>query len=371
MTAVPEPHRSRRLIAGVCLVLGLVLVAAHFTPRQRTVDGACLLLPALRWELKELQPGCLVSRADDFVHGQTVHYRLYQFDRPAFVDLEIDGENGLGPSGNLHCLAGQPVASISSTALEIELAERATALCEAQGQLATLRSGAKPEELACAEVALRLASSRLEAHRSIFERHRTLYDQDILSGEEWEAVRSAHEELQLAVRLAEAELAVLRSDAAPEAIAAAESTLVALHHEHDALSRMCAGQVIHTPIAGRLLPGGENGTVLSVTATDTIVVQILVPQRHGNLPRPGQRLRAYLPGLAAGSVLGEVVRVDPEVVVTDAGPFLTVYGVVRNNGFRMSAGMQGRARLYCGESSWLRQAWDDLSVTMRQEMWPL
>jgi len=371
MTTVPEPHRSRKLFAGVCLALGLIIVAAHFTPRQRTVDGACLLLPALRWELKELQPGCLVSRADDFVHGQTVHYRLYQFDRPAFVGLEIDGENGLGRSGDLQCQAGQPVASVSSTALEIELAEQATALCEARGQLATLCCGAKPEELECAEVTRQLARTRLEAHQATFERHRTLFDQGILSDEEWEAVRSEHEELRLAVRLAEAELAVLRSDAAPEEIAAAESTLAALNHEHDTLSRMCAGQIIHTPITGRLQPGGENGTVLSVTATDTIVVRILVPQRRGHLPRPGQRLRAYLPGLAVGSVLGEVVRIDPEVVVTDAGPFQTVYGVVRNNGYQLSAGMQGRARLYCGESSWLRQAWDDLSVTLRQEMWPL
>jgi len=371
MVKVPEPHRARRLIVGLVVVVCLVLVATHFIRRERTVDGMCLLLPQVRWVLSERESGGLFSRAEDYRHGKTLHYRLYQFDRPAFVDLEIEGENQPGAQEVVYCQAGQRIAHIRSSALDIALAKMVTELAEATGLLATLRSGAKPEELDRAQLAIQLARKRLETQTLTFERHRRLHGEGILSSEEWEVTLAEQEELELAVQLAEAELQVLRSDAAPQMIAAAENTVASLENEHATLARMCQDQDIVCPVTGQVRLGGEDGTVVSVSATDTLIVRVLVPQRRGHLPHPGQRLRAYLPGLPEGPVLGEVVRVDPQVVITDAGPFLTVFGLVVNHDNRLTSGMQGRARLYCGEASLLRQIWDDLSVTFRQEMWPL
>ena len=370
MTRVPSPHRTRTTLLILFVVFCLAIGAAALLDVERTIVGTCLLDPARRWTMTELRPGSFVSRADDLVAGQPLQYRLYQFDRPAFVDIELSAFNAACTS-EIEVDAGQLVATVHSSALEIELAERATALQDAQTELEVLQAGAKPEELDRARIAVELARTELRTHQSQYGRQQQLHEQGILSAEDWEITSARHDLLRLDVALAEAQLRAAAAGGPPEEITRAETTIAALSQELAALENMLAAAQIRTPVAGNLRLQNGASPLLTVVDTDTMVARILVPQRLGFLARPGLRIRTYLPGLTTGPITGQLVRVDRRVVVTAAGPFLAVYGLVANPDGVLTEGMQGNTRIYCGKTRLLRRIWDDIVTVLRQEIWPV
>ncbi len=368
MARVPEPHRTLTVFLILFAVLSVAVVASAFLDIERTVNGTSLLDPAQRWTVTKMSPGSFESRADDLVTGRPLEYRLYQFDRPAFVDIDLsvfestDGDV-------IEVAAGQLVATVRSSALEIELAERSTELRRAQTKLEVLKAGAKPALIERAQVAIQLAQTELRAYQPQYERQRSLIEQGASSAEEWEIAEARNELLQLDVTLAQAELAVLEAGASPEEITRAIETIAALEQELATIENMLAAENICTPITGNLHMQNSQISLLSVVNCDTMVVRILVPQRHGLLVQPGQQLRTTFAGLNTGPVYGQVVRIDRRVVITPAGPFLAVYGTIANSAGLLAEGMQGESRIYCGKTRLLRRIWNDIVTTFRQAVW--
>ncbi len=369
MSMVPAPHRTRIIWLAIFGVVALALLVSAFVQVERTVGGTCLLDPALRWTLKEVRQGSYESKATDISSGQILYYRLYQFDRPAFLDLDL---SALSPSTSLghRVSAGQAVARMKSSSLDLELAERSTALQEAQGRLATMLGGAKPEEIEHARLALERAKAELDAFGPQYERQQQLHGEGVVSDYVWEEVAARRELLELDVSLAEAELRVLSSDAQPQMIEEARMSIAALEQELATVENMLSAQVIETPIPGWLRSGGDGETLLSVSEQDTMIVRILLPQSLVCHAERGQSLKAHFPGVEGGMTTGTVLRIDRRATVSGAGPIIVVYGAIANEAGLLEEGMQGRARLYCGKSTLLDRLWDDILRVLRQELWP-
>jgi hypothetical protein len=369
MPLVPEPRRVRTIwlgIVGALLIAGGVSSVLHV---DQTVGGVCLVHPAKYWTLTELRPGAIESKAVDLLSGQTVEYRLYQFDRDAFLDLNLPRFASEYDS-RVPCEVGQVIASVSSSALERELAARSTVLAEARANLTALRAGAKPEELERARVALQQARAARDAFQTRYERNRKLNESGLVSDDIWEEIAATQRLHDLDVGLAEAELAVLTSGARPEDIEAAQALVTGLESELETLRSMFSAQEIRSPVSGWLRLGGPNNALVSVTELDTMVVEILIPQRRADLLAEGHRIRAYVPGLTTGPVSGNVVRIDRRATHSDTGPYVRAYGVVINPGGSLEADVEGRARIYCGRTSALSLLWRDITRVMREELWP-
>jgi len=349
-------------------VLVLFFVSSAFIEVDRTVGGACLVEPSVRWTLTELRPGSYESKATDLTTGQTIHYRLYQFDRPAFLDLNLP-RFASEVDSRIECVAGKCVASVSSSSLDIDRVERISALERAKAQLASLKAGAKPERLNLARVAVEQARAELEAYRPTFERHKRLRGEGIVSEQLWEEVSATQRLRELNLKLAEAELKVLTTGDQPEEIAAAEIKVAGLQEELDAVEAMASAQNIVSPVSGWLRLGGPDGAMVSVTGLDSMVVRIMVPQRVGHLPDKEYPTKALVPGVSQELATGYVLRVDRRAVLTEAGPYITVYALVGNPTGLLEEGMQGRARVYCGRTSLLNRMWEDLTRVVRSEMW--
>ncbi len=349
--------------------LALFIGVSAFVQVERTVSGACLVEPSVRWTLTELRPGSFESKAVDLITGQTVHYRLYQFERPTFLELQLPRFDSEVDS-RIKCNAGDPVASVRSSALDIDLAERTSALAQARALLVSLRSGAKPEELDQAEVARDQARADLEAYRPTYERHLRLHEEGIVSDQLWEEVSATYRLKELGVQLAEAGLRVLTAGARPEEIEAAEVTVAGLEEELEAVAAMASAQEVVSPVSGWLRLGGPDAAMVSVTGLDSMIVRIMVPQHRGHLPETGQLTRALVPGVIREPAVGRIARVDRRAVVTAAGPFVAVYGIVENADGNLEEGMQGRAKVYCGQTSLLELIWDEMTRGVRRELWP-
>ncbi len=369
MKYVPEPHRMRNMLIIAGAVVCLVVVATMLIRIPETVSGSCLLNPALRWDLKEMRVGSYKAGTDNLLTGELSHYRVYQFDRPSFVDLSLALNNNSGNSRHL-VPAGELLATAHSTSITIEMIEKQSDLAEAVGELEILESGAKPAVMKRADLAIKLAQTELAAYMVQYKRQKGLYEEEILSLEDWEVYRARLDLLQVEVEIAEAEKVELATGASPEKIEKDKTRIASLEQELAALQVMVDALEIRTPIAGCLSLHEGSGPLLRVSDSDTMIARILVPQRQAQKPLVGQVIKIVIPGLSGEAFTGEVLRVNQEITLTGAGPFITVYGLLDNTDGRLASGMMGRAQIFGETTSLLHQLKKEFATVIRQEIWP-
>ncbi len=366
MPLVPEPHRRRNIWIAILGALLLFLLGSAFVPVESHLKGVCLLEPARQWTFSERRVGSYESRTDDRITGRILSCRLHQFDRGAVLDLGL----GAGEVGGDRVAVDQVVAALQSSGIDLELAERSTALGKARGRLADLQAGAKPATLAHAHLEAERAVAELSAMDPNYERQRTLFEQGGISSEEWESVVAERKLLQVDVQLANAELEILESGSSPERIAAAEETLASLESELQAVQSMATALEIRSPIAGRLRMNPGEGVLLSVSAIDSLVISIMLPQRTAHELVPGQAIQALIPGLGEELFSGYLLRVEQEVLATARGPYIRAVGLLPNPASKLETGMQGRARISVGHSTLLDRIQRGLRSVLFQELGP-
>lgn len=204
--------------------------------------------------------------------------------------------------------AGQPLARLERRDAEIALAEARAAVARAEGQLANLREGRRPEEIRVIEAAL--ASARARADEA--DRTRTRLENLARSGSASTAQRddaeTAAEVAAASVAEAEANLAVARLPARPQEIAAAEATLAGaragLAQAQWALDR----RSLAAPAAGVIddlirHPGelaGPTAPVLSLLPDGAVKLRLYVPESDLSGIHPGTRLALRCDGCPPG-----------------------------------------------------------------------
>ncbi len=366
MSFVPRPRRVLSLWLGILGALGLVILCSAYLPLEGRVSGYCVLEPVRAWTLLERRVGSYEARTEDRLAGRILGCRIHQFSREAVLELGI-GDTGL-PGARVR--AGDVVAELSSSNLDLELAERSTALAEARGRLVSLRAGAKPAELSHAHLKRERAASELASQSAHYARSQALFAEGGISVQEWEEIQARHDLLQLDLLLAAAEIEVLESGDRPTEIARAEDALLALERELQAVEAVHSSLAIRSPIAGELRMNPEAGVLLRVAATDSFVASVLLPQRRADELESGQAIHALIPGLGNEVFHGTLLRVEQDVIPTERGPYIRAVGLLPDVDGRLEAGMQGRARISVGRSTLLTRARRGLQSALFRELGP-
>ena len=135
--------------------------------------------------------------------------------------------------------AGQPVARLDTSELAQEVALRSAEVRAAEASLAELVTGSRPEEIAQSEAVVRRMQADVARARADFKRLKKLYEQDNVSGQDYDAAKSAvevttaklgeaQEQLRLVQkgpRIEKVERARAQLQQAKEALALAETRL--------------------------------------------------------------------------------------------------------------------------------------------------
>ncbi len=123
--------------------------------------------------------------------------------------------------------AGQVLARQERTDAEIALAEAEAARARAAAELANLREGSRPEEIAVTEASLASAQVRLAEAERTFARQTALADRGVVSTAALDEATSNRDTLRTQVAEIEAQLAVQRLPARAQVVEAAKSQLQA------------------------------------------------------------------------------------------------------------------------------------------------
>jgi HlyD family secretion protein len=196
-------------------------------------------------------------------------------------------------------------------------------LARARSELADLKLGKRPEEIAKLEATLAEAKATLTYAEQDLERQSRLARRDFAAESRLDQARSAAEEGKARVSAMEADLATARLPARDDQIAAATSE-VAMWEASLAQSRWDLGQrIVRAPAAAmvqdRVRDSGEwvdaGGIVVSLLPPGKVKVRFFVPEPDLGRVHVGQQVDLRCDGCASG-MTGTVRFIAPEAEYT-------------------------------------------------------
>ena len=204
--------------------------------------------------------------------------------------------------------AGHVVARQERADAEIALAEAEAARDRAEAELANLREGSRPEEIAVTEASLTAARVRLREAERQATRQTALAERGVVAQADLESVLANRDTAETEVAQLEAELAVQRLPARVQVVAAAESELKGAEAAvRDARWRLDQRDLV-APAAGRITDvfrrvgeiAGPAAPVLSLLPDGAWKLVVFVGETEIAGIAPGDRLDVRCDGCPRG-----------------------------------------------------------------------
>jgi len=217
--------------------------------------------------------------------------------------------------------AGQPLVEMERRDAEIAVADAKAAHAAAESQLADLRQGRRPEEIAVIAASLDSARSQEAVAEREFARQQDLFRRGITTQSQFETVSSDLDVAKARVAEAEANLAVANLPARADQIRAAEAALDQARASEAAAEWRLAKRTLQSPKPGAVYdvirnPGevaGPQAPVLSVLPDDAVKLRLYLPEVALSQVAPGTVLTVRCDGCGAGmTATVNYVAPDPE-----------------------------------------------------------
>jgi HlyD family secretion protein len=216
---------------------------------------------------------------------------------------------------------GSAVAEVESGDARIAVLQAEAALAQAQAQLADLKVGKRPEEVAVLEAAVRSAKAEAEEAKRVLTRAEDLFRRGIAPQAQRDEATTAVEVAAAAIGQAEANLAVAGLPARPETIRAAASQVKQAEQTLEQARWRLSKRTIAAPASGRIddiirNPGdiaGPAAPVISMLPDGAVKLTLFVPEPAFSSLEVGSTLSVSCDGCGSGlTARVSYVSPDPE-----------------------------------------------------------
>ncbi|NUO82448.1 hypothetical protein HUU05_20425 [candidate division KSB1 bacterium] len=264
----------RALLAGGIVLVSLLLL---FTlplriPYAIKVPGK--ILPAREWIVAKGTDGRLMTTLVDHALGVTTGYAILQFERGDAVQFSLHTALASGAT----VAANDTIGLVSSSSMERELLRLRGELSAAQASLELSRSGEKEAIVAEARQQLAHAMTAADEYNKTLQRQKALYEQRLISQEEYDLAQGQSRLYAIAIAIAEAKLQSVQSGAKQEELELVHAQIAALQGEIEVLQRRATTAFTLTaPFAG-VTQRAPSGDTLLVLADNSKYV-LLMPVR--------------------------------------------------------------------------------------------
>lgn len=340
MTALPH----WRILAGIAAILVLA-VTSVLLPKWGSLRQQAVVEAARTFSLSSIEAGGYEWSVREGRHARgdgLMRERVQTFDRSDLVELVLEPDLTTGTFVN----EGQVLATLKAPHLQRELDRLKAERDAVTAERSLLSAGARKEEVQAAQREVDVARAVRESEQAALERLRLLARDGAVSPQELQAAELQDRVRAMEIALAEAELAVARSSAQPEAIAALDGEIAALEAEIQHMEDLLADNVIKSPVSGTLEVGG-NTVVLRVYDTHKVYLRVPVPETDRAFVENGIQTDFVTPSCPGVLFRGQVVDVGEDAApLNGVGPQVFWASVeIANAEGQLRSGMSGVARL--------------------------
>jgi len=224
-----------------------------------------------------------------------------------------------------------------------------------QAVINELKSKPKPEEVRLAKSALETQKTQAEFSKGKAERLKELYEQEVVSFEDYEDARRLYEVDLDQVQEKIANLELVSSGATPDEMAEAEAKLQSYQEERDHYQEKIEQSVFHMPFDGKLITlhlkqriGSylNKGEPLAVAEqTDQVKVEIEIPESDIGYVKDDSKIRCRFHVYHDEDFDGVVKTIDANVTEENYGKVIKVVTLLENKDERLKSGMTGYAKI--------------------------
>jgi HlyD family secretion protein len=217
--------------------------------------------------------------------------------------------------------AGDTVAVMETSDMTIAVAQAEAALAQAEANLADLQIGKRPEEIAVLEATMKSAQAQKAEAERVVQRLGDLLKRGIATQADYDQAETQLNVQTAMVGQAEANLAVARLPARPEAIKAAENAVKQAKASLDQFNWRLSKRTITAPAAGRIddiirNPGdlaGPSAPVMSMLPDGAVKLRLYLPEASFSQVHVGSLLDVRCDGCKPGlTARVSYVSPDPE-----------------------------------------------------------
>jgi HlyD family secretion protein len=215
--------------------------------------------------------------------------------------------------------AGTAIAEMETDDATISVAQTQAALAQAQAQLADLKLGRRPEEIAVLDAMVRSAKAEAAEKRRVLARATDLLDRGIATQADFDAAQTSVEVAEARINQAEANLAVAKLPARAEEIKAAEFQVKQAGIAIEQAQWRLAKRSLAAPSAGRIddvirNPGdvaGPSAPVISMLPDGAVKLSLFVPELSFSSVEVGKILKVRCDGCPDG-IEARISYVSPD-----------------------------------------------------------
>ncbi|MGN6536460.1 MAG: HlyD family secretion protein [Mesorhizobium sp.] len=217
--------------------------------------------------------------------------------------------------------AGAALATLEVADAGIAVAQAQAAVGAAEALLADLKVGKRPEEIAVLEAAVRSAKAQADEAGRVLDRTRDLAKRGIATQAQLDEATTAVEVAQAAIGQSEANLAVAKLPARPEAIKAADNAVKQAKAALDQAEWRLSKRTLTAPAAGRINDvirnagdtAGPTAPVVSMLPDGAVKLTVYVPEAAFSSIKVGSELAVRCDGCGSGlKARVSYVSPDPE-----------------------------------------------------------
>ncbi|MFA3783579.1 HlyD family secretion protein [Melioribacteraceae bacterium 4301-Me] len=220
--------------------------------------------------------------------------------------------------------AGDTVLIIDHEALEYQLTQAKALADAARAQLDLLKEGARKEDIAQAEQAVKQAQTNFDVAKKDKERMENLFQQQSITGKQLEDANAKYKLALAQLTSAEENLKKLKNFARPEDIKQAEANLKRQLAAVSLLEKQIRDSYVQSPINGiivkKYFEAGETVTMLSslfkVSDLSTVKLTIYIPENELGKIKLGQHADVYSDTYPNKKYAGTIVFISPEAEFT-------------------------------------------------------
>jgi hypothetical protein len=274
----------RALLGGAAVPASLLLLFALPIRIPYSVKAPGKILPAKEWIVVKGADGQVMTMLVDHVRGVTANYAVSSFERSDALQFTLRDALATGAA----VAALDTVGYAYSSDTEQQLARLRGELAAAQAALALNSSGEKEAIVEEARQQVAQATTRAEEFQKTLRRQKTLYENRLISQDDFDAVQAQANLHAIAIAIAQARLQAVQSGAKKEQIELAHAHTRALQEEIEVVQQRAASLALVSPMGGVVRRAFFGDTLLVIADTSSYIVLMPVRVREGLYLAPRQ-----------------------------------------------------------------------------------
>ncbi len=321
----------KKLLPGVFILL-LVAIALllAYLEIPYNVRSKGIVKPALEWSVQKGSDGGLVTMLENHQSGNIHTYQVHEFERGDVVQFLFN--EALMHTDEV--LQGDTIARVFSNDLQMRLVEKQGALGYEKALLQARLTGEKPEAVQMALEQVALARQELQTQQKQTERVKKLYEEDVVSEQEYELAVNDLRIKEYALEIAESNYEAITAGEKEEEIGTIRARIAALENERDQLKSHRREMNILSPVDGQIVRQRNpeetgNEEVIRVADLSSLVVFVPVDPFEEQYIRTGQQV-SIKSSYSRKQYTGEVVQIDNSVQLINNQPKIFVSVLVDN-----------------------------------------